>query len=70
MVYKAEFKKGDSGVTDFKPYLNINGYNYDTYVEKLLTNKPKDDINNSVDESIDKSNINIEIGSVLKTLPI
>lgn len=70
MVYKAEFKKGDSGVTDFKPYLNINGYNYDTYVKKLLTNKPKDDINNSVDEFIDKSNINIEIGSVLKTLPI
>lgn len=70
MVYKAEFKKGDSGVTDFKPYLNINGYNYDTYIKKLLTNKPKDDINNSVDESIDKSNINIEIGSVLKTLPI
>lgn len=70
MVYKAEFKKGDSGVTDFKPYLNINGYNYDTYVKKLLTNKPKDDTNNSVDESIDKSNINIEIGSVLKTLPI
>ena len=70
MVYKAEFKKGDSGVTDFKPYLNINGYNYDTYVKKLLTNKPKDDINNSVDESIDKFNINIEIGSVLKTLPI
>lgn len=70
MVYKAEFKEGDSGVTNFKPYLNINGYNYDTYVEKLLTNKPKDDINNSVDESIDKSNINIEIGSVLKTLPI
>lgn len=70
MVYKAEFKEGDSGVTDFKPYLNINGYNYDTYVKKLLTNKPKDDTNNSVDESIDKSNINIEIGSVLKTLPI
>lgn len=70
MVYKVEFKKGDSGVTDFKPYLNINGYNYDTYVKKLLTNKPKDDINNSVDEFIDKSNINIEIGSVLKTLPI
>ena len=70
MVYKAEFKEGDSGVTDFKPYLNINGYNYDTYVKKLLTNKPKDDINNSVDESIDKFNINIEIGSVLKTLPI
>ena len=70
MVYKVEFKKGDSGVTDFKPYLNINGYNYDTYVKKLLTNKPKDDINNSVAEFIDKSNINIEIGSVLKTLPI
>ena len=70
MVYKAEFKEGDSGVTDFKPYLNIDGYNYDNYVKKLLTNKPKDDINNSVDEAIDESNVNIEIGSILKTLPI
>ena len=66
MVYKAEFKKGDSGVTDFKPYLNINGYNYNSYVQKLLNNKPKDNVNNPINES----NINIEIGSVLKTLPI
>ena len=63
MVYKAEFK---SDVTDFKPYLNINGYNYNSYTQKLLANKPKDKSNNPIDES----NINIEIGSVLKTLPI
>lgn len=70
MVYRAEFKRDNKEVTDFKPYLNINGYNYNTYVKKLLDNKPGDDINNSVDESIDESNVNIEIGSVLKTLPI
>lgn len=63
MVYKAEFK---SDVTDFKPYLNINGYNYNSYTQKLLANKPKDKSNNPINES----NINIEIGSVLKTLPI
>ena len=67
MVYKAEFKKEDkSGITDFKPYLNINGYNYNSYIQKLLNNKPKDNVNNPINES----NINIEIGSVLKTLPI
>ena len=66
MVYKAEFKNGDKKVIDFKPYLNINGYNYDTYVQRLLANKPEDKINNSIDES----NVDIEIDSILKTLPI
>lgn len=67
MVYKAEFKKGDkSEIDNFKPYLNINGYNYNSYIQKLLTNNFDDNIR----DSIDKSNIDIEIGSVLKTLPI
>ena len=67
MVYKTEFKEQDgSDITDFKPYLNINGYNYDTYVQKLLSNKPENKNNNPIDES----NINIKIGSILKTLPI
>lgn len=68
MVYKAEFKKGDkSEIDNFKPYLNINGYNYNSYIQKLLTNNFNDDNSRN---SIDKSNIDIEIGSVLKTLPI
>lgn len=68
MVYKAEFKKGDkSEIDNFKPYLNINGYNYNSYIQKLLTNNFDDD---NIRDSIDKSNIDIEIGSVLKTLPI
>lgn len=67
MVYKVEFKKGDkSEIDNFKPYLNINGYNYNSYIQKLLTNNFDDNIR----DSIDKSNIDIEIGSVLKTLPI
>ena len=66
MVYKAEFKKENGSEIDFKPYLNINGYNYNSYVQRLLNNKPKDNVNNPINES----NINIEIGSVLKTLPI
>ena len=67
MVYKAEFKKEDeSDIADFKPYLNINGYNYYSYIQKLLNNKPENKSNNPINES----NINIEIGSVLKTLPI
>jgi hypothetical protein len=32
MVYKAEFKKENESEIDFKPYLNINGYNYNSYV--------------------------------------
>lgn len=68
MIYKAEFKKGDkSEIDNFKPYLNINGYNYNSYIQKLLTNNFNDD---NIRNSIDKSNIDIEIGSVLKTLPI
>ena len=68
MVYKAEFKKGDkSEIDNFKPYLNINGYNYNSYIQKLLTNNFDND---NIRNSIDKSNIDIEIGSVLKTLPI
>lgn len=68
MVYKAEFKKEDKSViTNFKPYLNINGYNYNSYIDKLLDNNFNDD---NIRNSIDKSNIDIEIGSVLKTLPI
>jgi hypothetical protein len=67
MVYKAEFKKGDKLEIDFKPYLNINGYNYNSYIDKLLTNNFNND---NIRDSIDKSNIDIEIGSVLKTLPI
>ena len=68
MVYKAEFKKRDkSEIDNFKPYLNINGYNYNSYIQKLLTNNFDDD---NIRNSIDKSNIDIEIGSVLKTLPI
>lgn len=67
MVYKAEFKKEDESEIDFKPYLNINGYNYNSYIDKLLDNNFND---NNIKNSIDKSNINIEIGSVLKTLPI
>lgn len=68
MVYKAEFKKEDkSEIDNFKPYLNINGYNYNSYIQKLLTNNFNDDNSRN---SIDKSNIDIEIGSVLKTLPI
>lgn len=67
MVYKAEFKKEDKSEIDFKPYLNINGYNYNSYIDKLLDNNFNDD---NIKNSIDKSNINIEIGSVLKTLPI
>lgn len=66
MVYKAEFKKENGSEIDFKSYLNINGYNYNSYVQRLLNNKPKDNVNNPINES----NINIEIGSVLKTLPI
>ena len=66
MVYKAEFEKENGSEIDFKPYLNINGYNYNSYVQRLLNNKPKDNVNNPINES----NINIEIGSVLKTLPI
>lgn len=66
MVYKAEFEKENESEIDFKPYLNINGYNYNSYVQRLLNNKPKDNVNNPINES----NINIEIGSVLKTLPI
>ena len=39
MVYKADFKKGDkSEIDNFKPYLNINGYNYNSYIDKLLDN--------------------------------
>lgn len=68
MVYKAEFKKEDESViTNFKPYLNINGYNYNSYIDKLLDNNFDND---NIRDSIDKSNIDIEIGSVLKTLPI
>ena len=68
MVYKAEFKKGDkSEIDNFKPYLNINGYNYNSYIDKLLDNNFDND---NIRDSIDKSNIDIEIGSVLKTLPI
>ena len=68
MVYKAEFKKGDkSEIDNFKPYLNINGYNYNSYIDKLLTNNFDND---NIINSVDKSNIDIEIGSVLKTLPI
>lgn len=68
MVYKAEFKKGDKlEIDNFKPYLNINRYNYNSYIQKLLTNNFDDD---NIRDSIDKSNIDIEIGSVLKTLPI
>lgn len=68
MVYKAEFKKGDkSEIDNFKPYLNINGYNYNSYIQRLLTNNFDND---NIRDSIDKSNIDIEIGSVLKTLPI
>lgn len=67
MVYKAEFKKGDESEIDFKPYLNINGYNYNSYIDKLLTNNFND---KKTRNSVDKSNIDIEIGSVLKTLPI
>lgn len=68
MVYKAEFKKGDeSEIDNFKPYLNINGYNYNSYIDKLLDNNFNDD---NIINSVDKSNIDIEIGSVLKTLPI
>ena len=68
MVYKAEFKKGDElKIDNFKPYLNINGYNYNSYIQKLLTNNFDND---NIRNSIDKSNIDIEIGSVLKTLPI
>ena len=68
MVYKAEFKKGDkSEIDNFKSYLNINGYNYNSYIDKLLTNNFNND---NIRDSIDKSNIDIEIGSVLKTLPI
>lgn len=68
MVYKAEFKKEDESViTNFKPYLNINGYNYNSYIDKLLDNNFNND---NIRDSIDKSNIDIEIGSVLKTLPI
>lgn len=68
MVYKAEFKKGDkSEIDNFKPYLNINGYNYNSYIDKLLTNNFND---KKTRNSVDESNIDIEIGSVLKTLPI
>ncbi len=68
MVYRAEFKKRDeSEIDNFKPYLNINGYNYNSYIDKLLTNNFNND---KIRNSIDKSNIDIEIGSVLKTLPI
>lgn len=68
MVYKAEFKKeGESEIYNFKPYLNINGYNYNSYIDKLLDNNFDND---NIRDSIDKSNIDIEIGSVLKTLPI
>ena len=72
MVYKAEFKKGDKLEIDFKPYLNINGYNYNSYIDKLLDNNFDDNNFNdkNIINSIDKSNIDIEIGSVLKTLPI
>lgn len=68
MVYKVEFKKGDkSEIDNFKPYLNINGYNYNSYIDKLLDNNFND---KNIINSVDKSNIDIEIGSVLKTLPI
>lgn len=68
MVYKAEFKKGnESEIDNFKPYLNINGYNYNSYIDKLLDNNFND---KSIINFVDKSNIDIEIGSVLKTLPI
>lgn len=48
MVYKAEFKKENGSEIDFKPYLNINGYNYNSYVQRLLNNKPKDNVNNPI----------------------